>query len=50
MSVQHQRRRILGPKASHEIGTARRGVKQLNVKTPVVEHGGEGASAITLAR
>src|ERR1700674_2142462 len=50
VSVEHQGRSIAWPHARYDVGTARRTVDQPNGEAPIVEHGREGASAITLAR
>jgi protein tyrosine phosphatase (PTP) superfamily phosphohydrolase (DUF442 family) len=48
--IEHEGWGIAWSDASHDVGTSRRAIDQLNGKAPVVEHRGEGARAITLAR
>jgi hypothetical protein len=50
VTIEHEGRGIDLSDASNDVGSARGANDQLNGKAPIVEHSGEDASAITLAR
>ena len=50
VAVEHERRSVAGSNPRYDVRATRNALYQLYVKAPVVEHGGEGTSAITLAR